>query len=44
MKSWFQDNDIEMSSKHIEGTCVAGRYIRTFKNKICKYITTYIQI
>ena len=32
---------IEMCSKHNEGkSAVAGRFIRTLKNKICKYITS----
>ena len=41
MKSWLQDNDIEMYSMHIEGKSVAGeRFIRTLKNKIYKYMTS----
>ena len=39
MKSWLQDNDIEMYSIHNEGkSVVAGRFIRTLKNKIYKYM------
>ena len=35
MKSWFQDNIIEMYSTHNEGKpVVAKRFIRTLKNKI----------
>ena len=38
MKSWLQDNDIEMYSTQNEGkSVVAERFIRTFKNKIYKY-------
>ena len=34
MKSWLQDNDIEMFSAHIEGkSVVAEKFIRTLKNK-----------
>ena len=40
MKSFFQNNDIEMYSKHNEGKYViAKRFIRTLKNKIFKYMT-----
>ena len=38
MKSWLQDNNIEMYSKRKKGM-VAKRFIRTLKNKIQKYIT-----
>ena len=42
MKSWFYDNDIEIYSTRNEGKSFAAeRFIRTFKNKICKYITYY---
>ena len=35
MKSWLQDNDIEMCSTHNEGkSVVAERFIRPWKNKI----------
>ena len=38
-KSWLQDNDIEIYSTHNERkSVVAERFIRTFKNKICKYM------
>ena len=34
MKSWLQDNDIEMYSAYNEGeSVVAERFIRTLKNK-----------
>ena len=37
MKSWLQDNDVEIHSTHNKGkSAVAERNIRTFKNKICK--------
>ena len=39
MKSWLQDNDIEISSTHNEGKfVVAKRFIRTLKNNIYKYM------
>ena len=38
MKSWLQDNNIEMYSTHNEGKyVVAERFIRTLKNKIYKH-------
>ena len=41
MKSWLQDNDIAMYSTHSEEkSVVAGRFIRTIKNKIYKYMTS----
>ena len=41
MKSWLQDNGIEMYSTQNEGkSVVAERFIRTLKNKIYKYMTT----
>ena len=41
MKSWLQDNDIEMHSTNNEGKSIAAeRFIRTFKNKIYKYMTS----
>ena len=41
MKSWLQDNNIEMYSKHNEGkSVVAERFIRTLKNKIYKHVTS----
>ena len=40
MKSWLQDNDIDMYSTHNERkSIVAGRFIRTLKKKIYKYMT-----
>ena len=40
MKSWLQDNDIEMHSTRNEGkSVVAVRFITTLKNKIYKYMT-----
>ena len=41
MKSWLEENDIEMYSTQNEGKPVVGeRLIRTLKNKICKYRTS----
>ena len=41
MKSWLEKNDIETYSTHNEGKSVVGeRFIRTFKNKIYKYMTS----
>ena len=40
LKSWLEKNDIEMYSTHNEGkSVVAGRFIRTIKNKIYKHTT-----
>ena len=39
-KKWLKDNDIEMHSIHNEGkSVVAERLIKTFKDKIYKYMT-----
>ena len=39
-KKWLQENNIEIYSTHIEGkSFVAGRFIRTLKNKIYLYMT-----
>ena len=39
MKSWLENNDIEMHSTHNEGKSVsAERFIRTLENKIYKYM------
>ena len=39
MKSWLQDINVEMYSPHNERkSVVAGRFIRTLKNKIYKYM------
>ena len=41
MKSWLQDNIVEMYSTHNEGKSVAAeRFIRTLKNKIYQYMTS----
>ena len=41
MKSWLQDNDIEIHSTHNEEkSVVAERFIRTLKKKIYKYLTS----
>ena len=38
MKLWFQDNDIKLYSTHNEVECVVAEiFIRTLKNKICKF-------
>ena len=40
-KKWLRGNDIEMYSTNNEGkSVIAERFIRTFKNKIYKYMTT----
>ena len=41
MKSWLQDNDIEMYSTHNDRKfVVTKRFIRILKNKIYKYMTS----
>ena len=41
MKSWLQDNHIEMYPTHNEAkSVVTERFIRTLKNKIIKYVTS----
>ena len=41
MKSWWQDNNVEIYSTHNEGKfVVAERFIRTLKSKIYKYLTS----
>ena len=41
MKSWLQDNDIEMFSTHNGGkSVVAARFIWTVKNKMYQYMTS----
>ena len=41
MKSWLQNNDIELYSAHNTGrSAIAERFIRTLKNKIYKYMTS----
>ena len=42
MELWLQYNDSKMYSTHNEGkSVVAERFIRTLKNKIYKYMTSY---
>ena len=44
MKSWLQGNDIEIHSTHNIGRPVTdGKFIRTLKNRICKFMT-YIKM
>ena len=44
IKSWLERNDIEMYSTHNEDkSVVAERFIRTFKNKTYKYMTSVSQ-
>ena len=41
MKSWLQDNDIEIYATHNEEkSVVAERFSRTLRNKIHKYMTS----
>ena len=41
IKSFLQNNDIEMYSTHNEGkSVIAERFIKTLKNKIYKYMTS----
>ena len=41
MRSWLVKKYIEMYSTHNEGkSVVAERFIRTYKSKICKYMTS----
>ena len=41
MKSWLEENNIEMYSTHNEGeSVVPEKFIRTLKNKIYKYMTS----
>ena len=40
MKSFLQNNDIEIYSTHNEGkSVIAERFVRALKNKIYKYLT-----
>ena len=40
MKSWLQDNDIEMYSTHNDGkSVVSERFVGVLMNKIYKYVT-----
>ena len=44
MKSWLQDNYIELYSTYNEGKSVAAeRFTRTLKNKIYKYMTSILK-
>ena len=44
MKSWLQDDDIEVHSTHNEGkSVVAERFIRNVENKIYKYMTSILK-
>ena len=44
MKSWLQDDDIEVHSTHNVGkSVVAERFIRTVENKIYKYMTSILK-
>ena len=44
LKSWMQDNDVEMYSLHNERKSVAAEiFIRTLKNKICKFMTAVLK-
>ena len=44
MKSWLQGNDIEIHSTHNIGRSVTDeKFIRTLKNRICKFMT-YIKM
>ena len=41
MKSFLQNNNIELHSTHNEGkSVVAERFVKTLRNKIYKYITS----
>ena len=40
MKSWLENNDIEMYSTHNERKSVVERFTRTLTNKIYKYMTS----
>ena len=45
MKSFLQNNDIEIYSMHNEGkSIITERFIRTLKNKIYKYMTSVSKI
>ena len=44
MKSWLEQNAIEMNSTHNEGkSVITERFIRILKNKIYKYITSILK-
>ena len=43
MKSWLQDNDIEMYSTYNEGKSLAAEiFIRTLKNEIYRHMTSIL--
>ena len=43
-KKWLKNNNIEMYSTHNEGkSAIAGRFIRTIKNKIYRYMTSILK-
>ena len=45
MKSWLEKNAIERYSANNKGkSAVAERFIRTLKNKIYEYMTSYMTI
>ena len=45
IKSYLQDNDIEMYSTHNEEkSIIAGRFIRPLKNKIYKYMISVLKM
>ena len=44
MKSWFQDNDIEMYwTNHGRKSVVAEKFIKTLENKIYKYMNSILK-
>ena len=44
MKSWLQDNNLELYSTQKEGkSVVAGRVVITLKNKTNKYMTSILK-
>ena len=44
MKSWLQDNNVEMCSTQNEGkSVVVERFFRTLKNKMYKYMTSILK-
>ena len=45
MKSWLQDNDIEIHSARVEVKLVVAEiFIRSLKQIICKYMNTVSKI
>ena len=44
IKSWLQDNHVEMYLTHNEGkSVVAERFVRTLKNRIYKHVTLILK-